>query len=98
MSLPGYINVGLKEEHLAIKHPKKDVKWDVARASFSFERDPVPFIIHDFVPSSLLVAVTWTTFFIPPKVYPARVTLIVVNLLASNVIFQSVSDRVAKNG
>ena len=44
----------------------------------------------------MLVILTWATFFIPPKAVPARVTLIVTNLLSTLVILQTANSQLNK--
>ena len=56
--------------------------------SFKFQRSITHHLTHVYIPSSFLVIMTWGTFWLPSSTYPARVTLIVTNFLASTYILQ----------
>ena len=65
------------------------VEFKIARA-FTY------YLFNMYLPSSLLVALTWASFFIPLRAVPARVTLITTNLLSTLVILQTANRELNK--
>ena len=66
------------------------------RALIKMKRSFPYFLYHVYIPGALLVALSFTTFFIPPTAVPARVTLIVTNFLSTMFIFGSTSSLIPK--
>ena len=66
--------------------------------SFMLERTLSYYLFRTFVPMSCLVVLTWSTFWLPPTAFPARVTLIVTNFLSSVFVYQSESLQITKVG
>ena len=70
--------------------------FPVLRLSFHLHRTFSYYMFRSYVPSAFLVVLTWGTFFLPPTAYPARITLIVTNFLASAFILQGASAEFTK--
>lgn len=49
-----------------------------------------------YMPSILLVLLTWATFWIPAKAVPARVTLIVTNFLSTIFVMQQEIGKIVR--
>ena len=58
-------------------------------ASFIFKRNALYHVIRSLIPSSILVVVSWATFWIPPTSYPARVGLTATCFLSTMVLYQT---------
>lgn len=61
----------------------------ILKAIFSIKRNFLYHFYHIYVPSMLIVMLSWSTFWIPPSAVPARVTLIVTNFLTSMLVFSN---------
>ena len=57
-------------------------------ATFVMKRQAQYYILRGFIPSSLLVCLTWASFWLPTSSYPARIALIVTSFLTSIVLYQ----------
>ena len=66
------------------------------KVSFHMARTFSYYVYRSYVPSFLLVMLSWGTFQIPAKAYPARVTLIITNFLANAFILQHASSEYTK--
>ena len=64
--------------------------------TFILDRNLSFYLYHYYLPSVLLVLLTLASFWIPPKAVPARITLIVINFLAINVILEDIIDNITK--
>eukprot|EP00794_Sanderia_malayensis_P019106 gene19106-21022_t len=64
------------------------------KATFKIERSFPYFMFHVYIPGALLVALSWSTFYIPATAVPARVTLIVTNFLSTMFIFGSTASMI----
>uniref|UniRef100_A0A7M5WX17 Neurotransmitter-gated ion-channel ligand-binding domain-containing protein n=2 Tax=Clytia hemisphaerica TaxID=252671 RepID=A0A7M5WX17_9CNID len=67
------------------------LKFQYLIATFVLERQTQYYILKGFIPSSLLVCLTWASFWLPTTSYPARVALILTSFLASIVLYQGSS-------
>ena len=68
----------------------------MAGFNIHLKRILVPYILNVYLPSGLLVAASWISFFVPPDIVPGRMALLVTILLmliniSSNVISESPS-------
>ncbi len=63
--------------------PKHYDGYNYSTAGFSISLDRIlhPFVFNVYLPSGILVAAAWISFFIPPAVVPGRMALIVTTLL-----------------
>ena len=66
------------------------------RAILRLKRSFPYYLYHVYIPGSMLVMLSFTTFFIPPSAVPARVTLIVTNFLSTMFIFGSTASLIPK--
>lgn len=64
------------------------------KAVFRIKRNVVYHLYHTYLPSILIVILSWSTFWIPPSAVPARVTLIVTNFLTSMLVFSSAGSLI----
>eukprot|EP00111_Clytia_hemisphaerica_P009577 TCONS_00028072-protein len=69
-------------------YPINKLEFKNMIATFVLKREPQYYILRGFIPSSLLVCLTWASFWLPTSSYPARVALIVTSFLASIVLYQ----------
>ncbi|XP_066928029.1 pH-sensitive chloride channel 2-like [Clytia hemisphaerica] len=69
-------------------YPLSGLRYQYMIATFVLKREPQYYILRGFIPSSLLVCLTWASFWLPTSSYPARVALIVTSFLASIVLYQ----------
>ena len=69
-------------------YPISKLEFQYMIATFVLKREPQYFILRGFIPSSLLVCLTWASFWLPTTSFPARVALIVTSFLASIVLYQ----------
>ncbi|XP_066928092.1 glycine receptor subunit beta-type 4-like [Clytia hemisphaerica] len=69
-------------------YPISNLEFQYMIATFVLKRQPQYFILRGFIPSSLLVCLTWASFWLPTSSFPARVALIVTSFLASIVLYQ----------
>jgi len=53
-----------------------------------------PFILSIYLPSSMFVAMSWVSFFIPPDIVPARIVLLVTLCLVLINMFNSTTARI----
>ncbi|XP_065065175.1 gamma-aminobutyric acid receptor subunit rho-1-like isoform X2 [Rhopilema esculentum] len=53
-------------------------------------------LFSGYMPTTLLVILTWATFWIPPKAVPARVTLIVTNFLSTIFVIQQEGLKITR--
>ena len=60
--------------------------WPVLELTFHLQRDISPYITQYFLPTLILTALSWASFWIPPNIYPARIALVLTNFLALCVI------------
>merc|ERR1719378_25325 len=68
--------------------PISGLEFQYLIATFVMKRQPQYYILRGFIPSSLLVCLTWASFWLPTSSYPARIALIVTSFLASIVLYQ----------
>lgn len=54
---------------------------------FDIKRDPTSALIHTLLPSSLLVILTWVSFYLHYESLAERIGIALTNLLASNIVF-----------
>jgi len=66
------------------------------RAILRLKRSFPYYLYHVYIPGSMLVMLSFTTFFILPSAVPARVTLIVTNFLSTMFIFGSTASLIPK--
>ena len=66
------------------------------KMSFHMDRTFSYYFYRTYVPSFFLVLLSWGTFHIPVTAYPARITLIMTNFLASTFILQHASSEYTK--
>ena len=66
------------------------------RVSFHLDRTFSYYFYRSYIPSIILVILSWGTFQIPATAYPARVTLIMSNFLANAFILQHASSEYTK--
>ncbi len=69
-------------------------RFSVLLATLKIERTFPYFLFHVYLPGALLVALSWSTFYIPATAIPARVTLIVTNFLSTMFIFGSTATLI----
>ena len=69
-------------------YPINKLEFKYMIATFVLKREPQYYILRGFIPSSLLVCLTWASFWLPTSSFPARVTLVVTSFLASIVLYQ----------
>ena len=70
--------------------------YTILKLNFHMDRTFSYYLFRTYIPSVILVVLTWGTFLIPPTAYPARVTLIMSSFLANAFILQSASSEYAK--
>ena len=70
--------------------------FPLLKATFKVSRTFSYYLFHTYLPTGLLVVLTWSTFWIPDKAVPARITLIVTNFLSTAFILQSASSKIPK--
>ena len=70
--------------------------FPLLKATFKVERTFSYYLFRLYLPTSLLVMLTWATFWIPGKAVPARVTLVVTNFLSTMFILQSSASHIPK--
>ncbi len=68
----------------------------ILKADFFIDRLLLFYFYHIYIPGSLLVALSWSSFWIPVTAVPARVTLIVTNFLSSLLVFNAVGHSIPK--
>ncbi|RWS29070.1 glycine receptor subunit alpha-2-like protein, partial [Leptotrombidium deliense] len=88
----GHIEVseGIKVPLYQLHHVEKgsrmqmtlDGNFSFVYINISFERQVIPQLIHTYSPSTLLVVISWFSFWIGLDAIPARITLSVTSLLA----------------
>ena len=66
------------------------------RMSFHIDRTFSYYFYRTYLPSIALVILSWGSFQIPATAYPARITLVLTNFLASTVILQHASSEYTK--
>ena len=57
-------------------------------ATFKLKRNSLLHIVRSFLPSSMLVVLSWASFWVPPTSYPARVGLVTTCFLTSMILYQ----------
>ena len=65
-------------------------------AAVSVKRTFTYHLFSGYMPTTLLVILTWATFWIPPKAVPARVTLIVTNFLSTIFVIQQEGLKITR--
>ena len=68
-------------------YPMNGLEFQYMIATFVLKREPQYYILRGFIPSSLLVCLTWASFWIPTTSYPARIGIVVTSFLASIVLY-----------
>ncbi|XP_066928031.1 gamma-aminobutyric acid receptor subunit rho-1-like [Clytia hemisphaerica] len=68
-------------------YPLNGLEFHYMIATFVLKREPQYYILRGFIPSSLLVCLTWASFWIPTTSYPARIGIVVTSFLASIVLY-----------
>ena len=68
--------------------------FNILEARFRIKRIFLYHIFHIYIPSMLIVLLSWSTFWIPPSAVPARVTLVVTNFLTSMLVFSSAGKSI----
>ena len=66
------------------------------QVSFKLQRSFNYYLIRAYIPTSCLVVMSWATFWLPITTYPARITLIVTNFLASAYILEAASASISR--
>ena len=69
--------------------------WSLAGFKIKLTRRYSRYLYMYYLPSTLFVIVSWISFLIPPKVYPARVTLLITTTLVLVNIFNGVINNTA---
>ena len=87
MTLVGYTVRNISAVH-SLPMNQGGLNYSVLRIDIELERDLSPYIVQYYLPSALLVVLSWGAFWIPNNVYPARVALILTNSLSSCVIIK----------
>ncbi|KAI6189857.1 Glycine receptor subunit beta-type 4 [Aphelenchoides bicaudatus] len=55
--------------------------WSCIRALIVMKRLMLYHIVQTYIPSAMLVSISWMTFFLPPRASPARISLTITSLL-----------------
>src|SRR4051812_47851385 len=51
------------------------------RATIEMKRLMLYHVVQTYIPSAMLVSISWMTFFLPPRASPARISLTITSLL-----------------
>ena len=65
-------------------------------AKFNLNRKQGYYIWNIYVPASLLVVMTWVTFWLPPSAYPARVAVCVTSFLSSLLVMNNAGKKLSQ--
>ncbi|CAD5231879.1 unnamed protein product [Bursaphelenchus xylophilus] len=55
--------------------------WSCIRAVIEMKRLMLYHVVQTYIPSAMLVSISWMTFFLPPRASPARISLTITSLL-----------------
>uniref|UniRef100_A0A7M5WYB6 Uncharacterized protein n=2 Tax=Clytia hemisphaerica TaxID=252671 RepID=A0A7M5WYB6_9CNID len=80
--------VDTKTDQKKYVYPITKIEYEFMIATFVMKRKSQYFLLRGFIPSSLLVSLTWASFWLPTSSIPARVALVVTSFLASIVLYQ----------
>lgn len=94
-SLKTHTNYDIKIQKLSVIPPKSSLSASMLQLKLQFKRRIGVYIITTYFPSSLIVIVSFISFWIDPLSVPGRVTLTITSLLALVTQFISVRDQLS---
>ena len=83
--------VGYTVENITASEGIKNLagfNYSTISVNIALKRSMSAYITQYYIPSTLLVVLSWGSFFVPKNVYPARVAIILTNFLSTCVIIK----------